>query len=89
MRAYEFLFEKKHTEDEVEEWKASPKQCRSSNLGASAHSSCVAQGLIAHQSKGKGHTTGQGTPGKKGTGVYTKTKKLKSAKYGGPVKDYS
>lgn len=71
MRANEFISEK-----------ASPKLCRSTKrLGASDQSSCVAQGLRAHQSKGKGHTDGNGS--------YVKGKKLKSVKYGGSVKDYS
>jgi hypothetical protein len=70
MRAIEFLPEK-----------ASPKLCRSSKkLGSSDQSSCVSQGLRAHQSKGKGHTDGHGN--------YLKGKKAKSVQYGGPVKDY-
>ena len=61
MRANEFISERK----------ASPKLCRSTKkLGASDQSSCVAQGLRAHRSKGKGHTDGHGT--------YVKGKKMKS-----------
>lgn len=88
MRAYEFLQPINENQDaEVDEWKASPQQCRSTKkLGASADSSCKAQGLRARTSS---HTTGQGTPGKKGTGVHVKGRKMKSVKYGGPVKDYS
>lgn len=62
--------------------KASPKLCRSpKRLGRSDHSSCVAQGLRPHNSKGKGHTDGNGH--------YLKGHKAKSVKYGGNVKDYS
>lgn len=62
--------------------KTSPKLCRSpKRLGRSDHSSCVAQGLRPHQSKGKGHTDGNGH--------YLKGHKAKSVKYGGNVKDYS
>ena len=72
MRAHEFISERK----------ASPKLCRSTKkLGASDQSSCVAQGLRAHRSKGKGHTDGHGT--------YVKGKKMKSVHYGGSVEDYS
>lgn len=71
MRAHEFITEK-----------ASVKLCRSTkSLGASDQSSCVAQGLRPHKSKGAGHTDGNGN--------YVKGKKLKSVKYGGSVKDYS
>ena len=73
MRAQEFITEK-----------ASVKLCRSTkSLGVSDQSSCVSQGLRAHQSKGKGHTDGHGhyVKGKKGSAG-------KSVKYGGPVKDY-
>jgi hypothetical protein len=62
--------------------KASAALCRSpKRLGRSDHSSCVAQGLRPHQSKGKGHTDGNGH--------YLKGHKSKSVHYGGPVKDYS
>ena len=72
MRANEFISERK----------ASAKLCRSrKKLGASDQSSCVAQGLRAHQSKGKGHTDGHGT--------CVKGKKMKSVHYGGSVEDYS
>jgi len=58
-----------------------PKLCRSpKRLGRSDYSSCVSQGLRAHQSKGKGHTDGNGN--------YLKGKKAKSVHYGGDVKDY-
>ena len=50
-------------------------------MGRSDYSSCVAQGLRAHTSKGKGHTDGKGN--------YLKGKKKKSVKYGGDVPDYS
>jgi hypothetical protein len=71
MRASEFISEK-----------TDPKLCRSTKrLGRSDYSSCVAQGLRAHTSKGKGHTDGHGH--------YLKGKKVKSVKYGGPAKDYS
>jgi hypothetical protein len=69
MRAHEFITEK-----------TDPKLCRSSKrLGRSDHSSCVSQGLRAHQSKGKGHTDGQGN--------YIKGKKIRGKAYGGPLPD--
>lgn len=68
------------TDIELDE-KASAKLCRSTKrLGRSDQSSCVSQGLRAHQSKGKGHTDGHGN--------YLKGKKAKSTQYGGDVKDY-
>ena len=71
MRACEFISEK-----------CDPKVCRSpKRLGRSDHSSCVAQGLRPHQSKGKGHTDGRGH--------YLKGHKTKSVKYGGTTPDYS
>jgi len=71
MRAHEFIFEK-----------TNKTLCHSGRkLGASDHASCVAQGLRAHTSKGKGHTDGHGH--------YLKGKKRKSVKYGGDVPDYS
>ena len=61
--------------------KTSPDVCRSpKRLGRSDYSSCVSQGLRPHQSKGKGHTDGNGH--------YLKGHKAKSVKYGGNVKDY-
>lgn len=69
-------------DQEVAEHKTDPKLCRSSKrLGRSDYSSCVAQGLKPHQSKGKGHTDGNGQ--------YLKGHKAKSVKYGGTVPDYS
>jgi hypothetical protein len=41
----------------------------------------VSQGYIAHQSKGKGHTDGNGN--------YLKGHKTKGKKYGGEAPDYS
>ncbi len=71
MRARDFIIEK-----------TDPKLCHSGRkLGKSDQSSCVAQGLRAHTSKGKGHTDGKGH--------YLKGKKRKSAEYGGDVPDYS
>jgi hypothetical protein len=62
--------------------KTSAKLCRSpKKLGNSDQSSCVAQGLRAHTSKGKGHTDGKGH--------YLKGHRAKSTKYGGDVPDYS
>ena len=65
--------------------KTDPKLCRSGRrLGRSDYSSCVAQGLRAHTSKGpadKAHTDGKGH--------CLKGKKKKSVKYGGDVPDYS
>jgi hypothetical protein len=70
MRAFEFISEK-----------TDPKLCRSpKRLGRSDYSSCVSQGLRPHQSKGKGHTDGNGH--------YLKGRKAKSVHYGGNVKDY-
>lgn len=71
MRAHEF----------IQQEKTDPKLCRSpKRLGRSDHSSCVSQGLRPHQSKGKGHTDGQGN--------YIKGKKIKGSKYGGPLPDH-
>jgi hypothetical protein len=71
MRAREFISEK-----------TDAALCRSGRrLGRSDYSSCVAQGLRAHTSKGKGHTDGKGH--------YLKGKKKKSTQYGGDVPDYS
>jgi hypothetical protein len=74
MRAKEFITEK-----------TSAALCRSGRrLGRSDYSSCVAQGLRAHTSKGpadKSHTDGKGH--------HLKGKKKKSTKYGGDVPDYS
>lgn len=62
--------------------KTNVKLCRSpKRLGRSDQSSCVAQGLRPHSSKGKGHTDGNGH--------YLKGRKAKSVHYGGDVKDYS
>ena len=71
-----------HTDEDFSlDEKASAKLCRSTKrLGRSDYSSCVSQGLRAHQSKGKGHTDGHGN--------YLKGKKAKSTQYGGDVKDY-
>jgi hypothetical protein len=67
-------------EDQSVSEKTDPDLCRSSKrLGSSDHSSCVSQGLRAHQSKGKGHTDGQGN--------YIKGKKIRGSKYGGPLPD--
>lgn len=72
-------------EDDLEEWKASRKLCKSSrsdsSLGASALASCRSQGLRARKSKVK-HTINKKR--KKITG-----KKIKGKKYGGPLPDWS
>ena len=66
---------------ELLEKKASARLCRSGKrLGRSMYNSCVSQGLRAHQSKGIGHTDGNGN--------YLKGKTAKSIHYGGDVKDY-
>jgi hypothetical protein len=71
MRASEF----------INEWKATAKDCNKPRRKSRAmYSSCVSQGFIAHQSKGKGHTDGNGN--------YLKGHKSKSVQYGGNVKDY-
>jgi hypothetical protein len=71
MRAHEFIIPER----------TDPAVCRSpKRLGRSDHSSCVSQGLRPHQSKGKGHTDGNGN--------YLKGRKAKSVHYGGNVKDY-
>jgi hypothetical protein len=69
------LSEKKQTRDRG---KASRKLCASpKKLGASDQSSCVAQGLRSRNS------------GKKHKGKSIDGRKVKAAKYGGPLKDYS
>ena len=67
------------TEPLDEKGKTPRKRCLSTaKLGASDQSSCVAQGLRARQS------------GKKGPkGKTLRGRKVKAAKYGGPLKDYS
>lgn len=73
MRASEFT--------NLEEWRAKKKDCDSpKRKSRSMYSSCVSQGFLAHQSKGQGHTDGNGN--------YVKGKKAKSVHYGGDVKDY-
>lgn len=62
----------------TEKGKTSRKVCVSTaKLGSSDQSSCVAQGLRPRKS------------GKKHKGKSLMGKKVKSAKYGGPLKDYS
>jgi hypothetical protein len=73
MRAKEFI--------NLDEWRAKPHDCDSPRRKSRAmYSSCVSQGYLPHQSKGKGHTDGHGN--------YLKNKKAKSVHYGGSVKDY-
>jgi len=75
MRAREFLTEKKKTRNRG---KASKALCKSGRkLGNSDQSSCVAQGLRARNS------------GKKHDGKSLRGRRVKAAKYGGPLKDYS
>jgi hypothetical protein len=57
-----------------------------SRLSNVRYAQCVSHGLLKHDSD---HTAGTGTQGKKGSGVSLKGKRMKSSKYGGPVKDYS
>ncbi len=73
MRAVEFI-----EADTRDRGPASRKLCASpKRLGSSDQSSCVAQGLRPRQS-------GKSYKGKKLSG-----RRVKSAKYGGPLKDYS
>jgi hypothetical protein len=69
-------------EDDLEEWKASKKLCKSSRpnnkLGASALSSCVAQGLRKRRTPRKQYSI-------KGKMADVDGKFVKSEKYGGPV----
>jgi hypothetical protein len=66
----------------INEWRPSKHDCESpKRKSRSVYSSCVSQGYIAHQSKGKGHTDGQGN--------YLKGHKAKGKRYGGDVPDYS
>lgn len=75
MRAIEFLSEQKKKRNRG---KTSRKTCLSTKkLGNSDQSSCVAQGLRARRS------------GKKHDGKKLAGRKVKSVKYGGPLKDYS
>ena len=73
------------TDDELEEWKASRKLCTSGKpdkaLGASALSSCQAQGYRSRKSK---KTQKIGSKRQSMSGL-----KAKSELYGGPIKDYS
>jgi len=78
--SYFYLQKQGVAEDQSVSEKTDADLCRSSKrLGSSDHSSCVSQGLRAHQSKGKGHTDGQGN--------YIKGKKIRGSKYGGPLPD--
>ena len=70
----------------VEDWKASKKLCKSSTpnnkLGASALASCKSQGYRRREGK-KSHKK----PG--GERVKVGGKKIKGAKHGGPLPDWS
>ena len=72
-------------EDLLADWKASAKLCKSntptSKLGASAAASCKRQGYRARTGK-KSHLIGQNR-------VTVDGRKIKGAKYGGPLPDYS
>ena len=74
------------SEDDIEEWKASRKLCKSSKpnskLGASALASCKSQGFRRRSGK-KSHKK----PGGKRQAVGGKH--LKGKKYGGWLPDYS
>ena len=78
MRIHEIILEK-----------ATLKTCRKGaagkKIGASAESSCKAQGLISRDSE---HTDGSGTQGVKGSGKPVKGKMIKNVKYGGKIKNY-
>ena len=75
MRSIEFIDEAKQTRNRG---KTPRKTCLSSKkLGNSDQSSCVAQGLRARDS------------GKKYKGSKLRGRRVKAAKYGGPLKDYS
>jgi hypothetical protein len=73
------------SDQEIEEWKASRELCTSGKpdkaLGASALSSCQAQGYRKRTSK-KTQKIGNKRQSMKGL-------KAKSEIYGGPIKDYS
>ena len=72
-------------EDDIEEWKATKKLCKSNrsnaSLGASALASCKSQGFRRRESKVK-HTINRKR--QKITG-----RKIKGKKYGGPLPDWS
>lgn len=69
-------------QEPLAEWRPSKADCDSpKRKSRSVYSSCVSQGYIAHQSKGKGHTDGNGN--------YLKGHKTKGKKYGGEAPDYS
>ena len=75
MKAKEFITEKKKTR---KRGKTSRKSCLSTiKMGNSDQSSCVEQGLRPRRS------------GKKHDGKSLAGRKVKSVKYGGPLKDYS
>lgn len=79
MKIHELLVEKR----------ASAKLCRKAKegkkIGASARSSCVAQGQLPRRSH---HTAGTGKQGKKGSGDPVHGKTEPSEKYGGKIKSY-
>lgn len=70
--------------EDIEEWKASRKLCKSKrsdkSLGASALASCRAQGLRSRKNKRRMKI--------KGKIRSLQGKKIKSDDYGGPVNDY-
>lgn len=71
--------------DDVEEWQASKALCKSSrsntSIGASALASCKAQGYRKRSGK-KSHLVGKKR-------VKVGGRKIKGAKYGGPLPDWS
>lgn len=69
-------------EEDIEEWKASKKLCKSprKNIGASAEASCRSQGLRRRTGK-KSHLIGKNR-------VTVGGKKIRGRKYGGPLPDY-
>ena len=75
-------------EQELAEWKASRKLCRSSTpdseLGASALSSCKSQGLRARDGN-KSHKLGKSPDSRTKMGGH----RIKGKKYGGPLPDWS
>jgi len=66
--------------------KPTETQCKVRKLSNVRRSQCVALGLKSHDTD---DTIGNGRQGVKGSGVSQMGKKLKSEKYGGPIKYYA
>ena len=74
------------TEKKIKNPTASQCAIGRAHLSNVRYSQCVSNGLLKHETD---HTAGTGKQGVKGSGVRLKGRRMKSARHGGPVKDYS